>query len=96
MGGSGATPKLRGPWLTLAAALAAVAALGAFGLGVEERLSPTSLEVPGTASARGEALAEEHFGDSSPFAILLRGPAAAIERQGPGLVAALRRHQVPP
>ena len=33
----------------------------------------------------------EHFGDSAPFAILLRGPAAAIDRQGPELVRALRR-----
>ena len=33
----------------------------------------------------------EHFGDSAPFAILLRGPAAALDRQGPALVRALRR-----
>ncbi len=66
-------------------------ALGIAGLGVEDRLQPTSLIVPGTDSARGQALAEEHFGDSSPFAVLLRGPAVAIERQGPPLVRALRR-----
>jgi putative drug exporter of the RND superfamily len=65
--------------------------LGIAGLGVEDRLQPTSLIVPGTESARGQALAEEHFGDSSPFAVLLRGPAAAIERQGPALVRTLRR-----
>ncbi len=33
----------------------------------------------------------EHFGDSAPFAILLLGPAAALDRQGPRLVATLRR-----
>ena len=33
----------------------------------------------------------EHFGDSDAFVILLRGPAAAIDRQGPELVRALRR-----
>jgi RND superfamily putative drug exporter len=66
-------------------------ALGLAGLGVEDRLQPTSLIVPGTESARGQALAEEHFGDSSPFAVLLRGPATSIERQGPPLVRALRR-----
>jgi RND superfamily putative drug exporter len=33
---------------------------------------------------------EEHFGPSAPFAILLRGPAAALEEQGPRLVHALR------
>ncbi len=31
------------------------------------------------------------FGDSAPFAILLRGSAPAIERQGPALIRALRR-----
>jgi RND superfamily putative drug exporter len=75
----------------LAAVLLGCGALAVVGLGVEGRLQPTSLIVPGTASARGQALAEAHFGDSSPFAVLLRGPAAAIERQGPGLVRALRR-----
>ncbi|HEY5052954.1 MAG TPA: MMPL family transporter, partial [Solirubrobacterales bacterium] len=66
-------------------------ALGVLGLGVEGRLDPLSLEVPGTSASRGEALAKAHFGDSTPFAILLRGPAAAIDRQGPRLVRALRR-----
>jgi RND superfamily putative drug exporter len=75
----------------LAVSLAAVAALAAVGLGVEDRLAPTSLSIRGTSSAQGEALAEERFGDSSPFTILLRGPAAALDRQGPALVAALRR-----
>jgi RND superfamily putative drug exporter len=32
-----------------------------------------------------------YFGDSAPFAILLRGPAAAVDRQGPEVVRALRR-----
>ncbi len=58
---------------------------------MEGKLQPTSLTVPGTASAQGQALAERHFGSSSPFIILLRGPAASIDRQGPRLVAALRR-----
>ncbi len=71
--------------------LACCAALGVVGLGVEGRLEPTSLVVPGTLSAHGQALAEEHFGPSSPFAVLLRGPDRAIEGQGPGLVRALRR-----
>ena len=33
----------------------------------------------------------EHFGESAPFVILLRGPAEALDRQGPALVRALRR-----
>ena len=82
---------LRHPRATLAIALVAIAALGVAGIGVEDKLRPTSLAVPGTESARGEALLKEHFGDSAPFAILLRGPAAALDRQGPGLIGALRR-----
>jgi putative drug exporter of the RND superfamily len=66
-------------------------ALGVLGIGVEGKLQPTSLSIPGTASARGQQLSERHFGNSSPFAILLLGPARSIERQGPRLVAALRR-----
>ncbi|MGV1046899.1 MAG: MMPL family transporter [Solirubrobacterales bacterium] len=65
--------------------------LGLVGTGVEGRLDPTTLNVPGTASSRANALLQEHFGDSAPFAILLQGPAAAIDEQGPELIRALRR-----
>src|SRR5262245_39492361 len=64
--------------------------LGLVGLGVEEKLDPLSLTIDGTDSARGEKLAEAHFGEASQFAILLTGPEAEIERQGPQLVRALR------
>ncbi len=80
-----------GPVLGLLVVVVSCLALGLVGLAIEDRLQPTSLIVPGTSSARGQALAEEHFGPSSPFAVLLRGPAAAIERQGPPLVRTLRR-----
>ena len=81
---------LRFPRRVLAAAVVAIAALGVLGTGVEERLTPTSLSVPGTPSAKGGQLLEEHFGESAPFAILLRGPAGALDRQGPELIRALR------
>jgi RND superfamily putative drug exporter len=71
--------------------LACCAVLGVIGLGVEDRLDPLSLSVPGTGAAEAETLSKEHFGDSSPFVVLLRGPAAAVDRQGIGLVRALRR-----
>jgi len=75
----------------LAAVLACCAALGVIGLGVEDRLDPLSLSIPGTAAAEAEDLSQEHFGDSSPFVVLLQGPKAAVDRQGIGLVRALRR-----
>lgn len=71
--------------------LAACVALGVVGLGVEGKLSPLSLNVPGTSASNGETLAQSHFGDSSPFVVLLQGPAAAVDRQGSRLVEALRR-----
>ena len=76
---------------TLAATLVLVAVLGLIGLGVEGDLRPTSLAISGTPSARGEDLARSRFGDSSPLAVLLRGPAGALERQGRHLAAVLRR-----
>ncbi len=85
------TLSLRRPRVVLGTALVLVLALGLVGLGVEGKLRPTSVAIPGTESARGEALQRRHFGDSTPFAVLLRGPAAALDRQGPLLVAALRR-----
>ena len=92
MGGSPGEARLRTAVVGLVVVLVCCGALGIAGLGVEDRLEPTSLIVPGTPSAHGQALAEEHFGDSSPFAVLLRGPRGAIERQGPPLVRALRRN----
>ena len=74
----------------LAVAALVLAVLAAIGTGVDGRLSPTSLDVPGTPSSRANAILREHFGQSAPFAVLLRGPAAAVDRQGPGLVRALR------
>jgi putative drug exporter of the RND superfamily len=82
---------LRYPRAVLAVAAVLLIALGLIGTGVESRLDPTTLDVPGTESSRGNQLLREHFGDSAPFAILLEGPPAALDRQGPRLVEALRR-----
>jgi putative drug exporter of the RND superfamily len=82
---------LRHPRVVLAVAALILAVFGVIGTGVEGKLDPTTLEVPGTESSRGNQMLREHFGDTAPFAILLRGPAAAIDRQGPELIRALRR-----
>ncbi len=80
----------RRQWRVLALAAVAVTALGAIGSGVEARLQPTSLTIPGTPSAVASAALQRNFGASAPFEILLRGPAGALDRQGPALVRALR------
>ncbi len=81
---------LRHPKVVLAVAAVILAALGIVGTGVEGRLDPTTLTIPGTESARGNEMLREHFGNSAPFAIYLRGPAVALDRQGPQLIRALR------
>jgi putative drug exporter of the RND superfamily len=83
----------RRPLVGLLVVLLACLALGVCGLGVEDELEPLSLKVPGTSASDGETLAQSHFGDSSPFVVLLRGPAEEVDRQGTGLVAELRRTQ---
>jgi putative drug exporter of the RND superfamily len=75
----------------LAIAVIILVTLGVIGTGLEARLKPTSLSVPGTPSANANAMLKEHFGESAPFAILLRGPGPAIDRQGPELIRTLRR-----
>jgi len=64
---------------------------GGLGLSVEGKLSPSSLDISGTDSSRANQMLREHFGDTAPFAILLQGPPAALDRQGPALIRTLRR-----
>ena len=91
--GGSARPRswlLRHPREILLVAAIVLAALAVIGTGVDSRLDPTTLDVPGSASAEANTMLEEHFGPSAPFAILLQGPAKALEEQGPRLVRALR------
>ncbi|HEY8502451.1 MAG TPA: MMPL family transporter [Solirubrobacterales bacterium] len=81
---------MRRPRRTLAALAAPIVLLALLGLGLDGRLSPSSLNIPGTEASRANALLEAHFGPSAPFPILLQGPPAALDRQGPQLVRALR------
>jgi len=81
---------VRRPRRTLAALAVPIVLLALLGLGLDGRLSPSSLNIPGTEASRANALLEAHFGPSAPFPILLQGPAAALDRQGPRLVRALR------
>jgi putative drug exporter of the RND superfamily len=82
---------LRHPLRVLVVATALLAVLVAFGAGLDKRLSPSTIEISGTSASRANEMLREHFGPTALFPILLRGPAAAIDRQGPRLVRALRR-----
>jgi RND superfamily putative drug exporter len=85
----GAVSKRRS-WSILIAWAAAIIVLALLGSGLEGRLAPMSLTVPGTPSSRAEAMLTSEFGNTVPIAVLLRGPPAEVDRQGQRLTAALR------
>ncbi len=82
---------LRYPGRTLTVALLVIAVLVAFGFSLEERLTPSSLDINGTKVHNANGMLRQYFGDTAPFAILLQGKPAAINRQGPALIRNLRR-----
>jgi hypothetical protein len=73
--------SLRRPRAVLVAGLVVIAVLAVLGLGVEGKLRPTSLSVPGTDSGKASELVHRYFGDTAPFAILLQGPPAELDRR---------------
>lgn len=79
----------RRPRASLAAWLVSTVILGIIGLNVGQHLSVTNLLVPGTESAREAQLFEQQFGSSVSAPILLTGPSAALDREGPALVHGL-------
>ena len=79
----------RRPFVAFAIWLAVAAALAAIGLGVSYSLSPTIVVVPGSETARAEHLAESNFGPSVLVPVMLEGPKAELDKQGPALVKAL-------
>jgi putative drug exporter of the RND superfamily len=82
--------SLRRPRTLLVGALVLIVGLGWIGRNVEDKLNPSSLDVPGTDANHANKILRQYFGDSAPFAILLQGPPKQIEEQGPALVHRLR------
>ncbi|MGN6275671.1 MAG: MMPL family transporter [Solirubrobacterales bacterium] len=83
---------LRHPKRVLLVAAVPIAILAVLGFGLDSRLSPSNIDIPGTPADRANTMLREYFGPSQPFPILLQGPPAALERQGPEVVRALRRN----
>ena len=83
--------SIRRPWVALSAWLIVAAVLTLIGLGVSKTLSPTITVVPGTQSSRAQQLAGAQFGPTQLVPILLEGPRAKLNREGPALVRALVR-----
>ena len=79
-------PKLAlGAWSVVAVALTLI------GFGVSHSLSPSVTVVPGTESSQAQQLANAQFGPSQLIPILLQGPKAQLNKQGPALVRALTK-----
>ena len=83
--------SIRRPRAALAAWALVAAALVLIGLGVSHSLSPSITVVPGSESSRAQRLSQGEFGPSVLVPILLEGPAAQLDKQGPKVVAALGR-----
>lgn len=78
--------SIRRPKASLAAWGAVAIVLALIGFGVAKSLSPTIVVVSGSESARAQQLAQARFGPTQLVPILLQGPAAQLNRQGPALV----------
>jgi RND superfamily putative drug exporter len=77
------------PKTALAVWLAVAVVLTVIGLGVSSALSPSITVVPGTQSSRAQQLGQAQFGPTQLVPILLEGPKAQLNQQGPALVRAL-------
>jgi RND superfamily putative drug exporter len=69
-----------GVWLAFALVL------GVLGLFAKQVLHPEDLIIRGTPSAKALQLDQQSFGKSTPLAIMLTGPQAALDSAGPKLV----------
>lgn len=85
--------SIRRPKAALVIWLVVAVALSLIGWGVSKTLSPTITVVPGTQSSRAEKLASAQFGPTQLVPILLEGPKAQLDRQGPALVATLDKRR---
>ena len=75
---------LRHPKGVLAAFGVVVLVLAILGFQVQDKLSPTSLDISGTPASDANEMLRKNFGDTAPFAILLQGPADEIDTPGAG------------
>jgi len=75
--------------LVLAGWAVAVMAFGFIGRGVEEKVQPSLLFIDGTESAEWKDVRQGSFNEA--LVVLLTGPAAEIDRQGPRLAEELQK-----
>jgi RND superfamily putative drug exporter len=79
---------VRWPKQVIAVWLVFVAVFTVIGLNVTDKLLPSNLNVPGTGQYHAFQLSKGHFPEQEA-AVLLKGPPAALDAQGPALTRAL-------
>lgn len=82
---------VRRPRLVVGVWVALVAMLGLVGLRIEDQLHLTNPTVPGSSSARTQAVVAEQFGDESALVAELGGPPAQLQAAGPRIARELAR-----
>lgn len=81
---------LRRPKVAVAIWVVLVLLLAGAAKDAQDKVSETSFDLPGTASSEALKAQREAFGRSELVPIMLEGPAAQLDRQGPRLVDQLR------
>lgn len=79
----------RHPRLVLAVWVAVVGLLAMQGRGLEDDLATKPIYIEGTATERAQEIVAREFGSEDAMIVMLRGPGAAVERQGPRLARRL-------
>ena len=79
----------RRPRLVLAIWIVVLGGLALPGLGVVDKVSSSPIFVDGSETEREHEVATAEFGSDSPLIVMLRGPRAELDRQGPVLARRL-------
>ena len=73
---------LRHPKGVLVGFAVVVLVLAILGFQVQDKLTPTSLDISNTPASDANEMLRQNFGDTALFAILLQGPADEIDSRG--------------
>ncbi len=81
---------VRRRWFVLAAWAIVLGIALVAGADTREHIRQPSLTIPGSDAARADSLSSREFGGTVSMAVLLKGPAAEVEKLGPRLVRELQ------
>lgn len=88
--GAVATLVVRHPRLLVATWAVVLGVLALLGNGLEDKVSARTVYVSGSPAERAHEIAVREFGREDTLVLMMRGPATALDRQGPELVDRLQ------